>query len=129
MLLTEAQSARAVGGLSVALGAGVALAPARLGKLLGAEVTTGQDRYLGRQIGLDLAALGAVLLTAAQAQRKGSLMNVVASAAALSGVTAVAMAKGDIPRRYATRMLAVSAVIAAAAGLPLVGNDPGHRGG
>jgi hypothetical protein len=119
MLLTEAQSARAVGGVSVALGTAVAVAPTRFGKLLGADIRTGQDRYLGRQIGLDLASLGAVLLTAAEAERYGPLLNVVVSATALASVTVAAIAKKDIPRGYGIRMLVASGVIGAMGALPL----------
>ena len=121
MLLTETQSATAVGGISVALGLGAAIAPAKVGKLLGAKLVTGQDRYLGRQLGIDLAALGAVLLTAGD-RRKGPLQNVVVSTTVTTGITVAAMVKGDIPRAYGIPMLVAGTALGVAALLPLIRN-------
>jgi hypothetical protein len=120
VLLTEAQSAKAIGGVSLAVGAVAAVAPASAGKALGATLVTGQDRYLGRQVGLDLAALGAVLLSAPEAQRKAPLRNVVASAAALIGVTVATAKSGGITPSYATRMVVAAAILGAAAALPMI---------
>jgi hypothetical protein len=121
MLLTESQSAKAVGWALVVVGGGATVSPAKTSALLRGTREAGAERYLSRTVGVNSITLGMMLLTAPAKDRRRALRIAVGAAGGIVGITAFAMAKGDIPREYAARMLMSGGLLAALAGMPLVG--------